>query len=483
MGRPLGATGATVDGPLDPTLPIVVLLHGMGGTNLDMTAPLTSAFGSVAFDRTVPPPGWTDRGFAVFPPPLPVTGAFLDPLATSLTSWRDALLAAGFSTITYSQAGPLIANDVTQLAAIAAAMNADPAIAPLRVAFVAHSRGGLVARAFLRAAAVTPTLSGFLGRTRMLITLHSPHLGSGVASLAVTVDGLLASIQGAMGTLGTPAPFLTTLRALVLNPARAELAIGAPTAVIAPGEPVPGIVYHTFGGISTVFSRLWARAYTPDSYFPLPVPWPFFHWATSSLFIGAPLDAASLAPLVGALAPVPGVVALATATATLVATTPELAPGAGDVLVSDARARLPFAATHTTNALNHLEALYDPRLQGQVVALLAGLRTAPPPPPAPPQAIVRITPYPARAGTASHTITAKDAATGASIAGTVTVRSSTGAVALTVPVGQSFAFSFTPRRTRLRDPDGTWEWELTYPSATAALAPPYGTVAVDLGLP
>jgi hypothetical protein len=364
-------------------------------------------------------------------------------------------------------------------------MNADPALAPLRVAFVAHSRGGLVARAFLRAATTNPAMSGFLARTRMLITLHSPHLGSGVATLAVTVDGLLASIQSSLAVLGTPAPFVAGLRTLVLNPSRAELAIGAPTAVIAPGEPVPGIAYHTFGGVSTVFSRLWARAFTPDSYFPLPVPWPFFHWATSSLFIGAPLDAASLAPLVGVLAPVPGVVALATATATLVATTPELAPGAGDILVSDARARLPFAASHTTNPLNHLEALYDPGLHSQVVTLLSSLRiaTPPPPPPVTSTAVVRITPYPARAGSMSHTVTAKDATTGASIAGTVTVRTAAGAVGLTVPVGQPFTYSFAPRRTRVRAQDGIWEWELTFPWATASLAAPYGTVGVDLGLP
>ncbi|MEZ0448563.1 hypothetical protein [Cellulomonas sp. ICMP 17802] len=482
MGRALGTTGATVDGPLDPSLPIVVLLHGMGGDVRDMTAPLTSVFGSVAFNRAAPPPGWTSLSFAAYPPPLPIIGAFLDPPATSLTSWRDALLAAGFSTITYSQSGPLIANDVTQLVGIARAMSADPQIAPLRVAFVAHSRGGLVARSFLLAAAADATLTGFLGRTRMLVSLHSPHLGSGVASLAVTVDGLLATVQTSLTTLGAPPTFLTPLRSLVLNGARAELAIGAPTAAIAPGEPVPGIRYHTFGGVSTVFSRLWAKAFTPESYVPLPVPWPFFHWATSSLPIGAPLDAVSLLPLVGVLAPVPGVVALATALTTLVATTPELAPGSGDVLVSDARSRLPFATTHTTNALNHLEALYDLGLQAQVVTLLSSLRVAPPPP-VTPTAIVRIAPYPARAGSTPHTVTAKDATTGASIAGTVTVRTASGAVGLTVPVGQQFTYSFAPRRTRVLADDGRWDWELSYPSATAALAAPYGTVAVDLGLP
>ena len=72
-------------------------------------------------------------------------------------------------------------------------------------------------------------------------------------------------------------------------------------ASIAPGEPVPGVTYHTFGGTSTVFSRLWATMYTPDSYLPWPVPWPFFHWGVVPVPVGAPLDAVSFGPLALAL--------------------------------------------------------------------------------------------------------------------------------------------------------------------------------------
>ena len=35
-------------------------------------------------------------------------------------------------------------------------------------------------------------------------------------------------------------------------------------------------------------------------------------------------------------------------------------------------ARLPFAAGHTVNRLTHIEALWEPRLHAQVVALLRG---------------------------------------------------------------------------------------------------------------
>ncbi|MDK2744329.1 MAG: hypothetical protein NDI90_15585 [Nitrospira sp. BO4] len=86
------------------------------------------------------------------------------------------------------------------------------------------------------------------------------------------------------------------------------------------------------------------------------------------------MNIASFLPAVLA-APVPFVTEIMTVLAALAATTPDLAPGQGDILVSDARARLPFSASHTSNFLNHLEALSDPTLQAQVVAILLRLRS------------------------------------------------------------------------------------------------------------
>src|SRR3954447_14934962 len=135
-------SGALVEGPLDPTLPLVVLLHGLGGPATDMTAPMAGRPG-IWFDHSGGPPLYVDRGFAPYPPLLPASDFFMDAPRTSLTSWRQALLAAGFSTVTYTQVGPLIANDVAQLTTIATEINANPELSGLRVAMVAHSRGGL----------------------------------------------------------------------------------------------------------------------------------------------------------------------------------------------------------------------------------------------------------------------------------------------------------------------------------------------------
>jgi hypothetical protein len=480
-----GFTMVSVDGPLDSSLPLVVLLHGLGGSSQDMTDPL-AAYGSVAFDRTATFPLYEDAGFSLTPPILPVNGFFLDPPVAALTSWRTALLRAGFSTVSYTQSGPTIAPNVTQLTTLALGpLSSPPAnlnlekLAEMRIAFIGHSRGGLVARAFLVAASRTPTLAPFLRRVTSLVTLHSPQVGSGLANLAVTVDGLLARVMALLAGMGLPSPgFLTMLRARTGSPAVAELVLGSPTlAGITAGEPVAGVAYHTFGGTSTAFARLWAKVFTPDSTVPLPVPFPLFHRGTTPVLVGAPLDAVSFAPTI--VVPVPAVTELATTLGLLAATTPELAHGTGDGFVTDARAHLLFSATRTTNALNHLEALSDPTLQAQVVAILARLRT----PGVSGQAVARISPFPVSRRLASYTVTAADAVSGQALTdGIVTVRDTFGGVALTTGLGSAFSFAFIPRRTISIAPDGERDVEFINPTVTVRLPIPYGDVDVDLGL-
>jgi hypothetical protein len=479
-----GFTNAQVEGPLDPTLPLVVLLHGLSGTSLDMTDPATGRPGT-AFNTVATFPPFVDRGFNVLPPVIPVNGLFLDPPATGLTSWQQALNGAGFSTVVYSQAGPLIANDVAQLTALAAGpLTTDPDLSGLRIVFVAHSRGGLVARAFLSTAATNPALAGFLARVTSVVTLHSPQFGSGVATLGASIDALLARAQTALAVLGIPPPgFLAMLRSMVLSPAIGELVIGTPTAGVFAREPLPGISYHTFGGTSTRFSRLWADFYTPDSFVPFPVPFPLFHWRSSPLVVGIPLDATTFIPAAVLLGPIPPFTELTTVVAALVASTPELAPGSGDVLVTDASSRLPFSTSHTTNFLNHAEALWDPTLQRQVIAILDRLRPpAGPGPAASGQARASIDPFPASTTSAPHTVTAVDAITGAPIpTGSVTVRDTFGSVVLQAALGTPFTFAFRGRRTVTIGPDGERDVEILFPTVDANLPPPYGSVVVSIG--
>ena len=475
----------------DPSLPIVVLLHGMGGTATDMTAP-GLAYPGLSFNRRVSFPLYKDEGVNLGPPILPAARFFLDPVnpASALTSWNAALKAAGFTTITYTQNGPLIANDVAQLNLLATQVLttgtfAGVALSGLRVAIVAHSRGGLVARSFLTGAG-----AGFLARFTSLITLHSPHTGSGVATIAATVAGFLTTAATAFTGAGQPAAaaFVTALSGMVLNPSRAELIPGNATlAAIAAAEPVAGVTYHTFGGISTDFARLWADIYTPDSTIPwfIPfVPFPLFHWGSTPVVVGVPLNIASFVPAVLA-APTPLVVTLMSVATSLAAAAPDIAPGFGDLLVADARARLPFSATHTTNFLNHLEALSDPTLQAQVVAILLRLKT----PVSVGTARATLSPFPATPGVMKqYRVTAVDSVTAAAITqGTVQIFDN-GQMVATAQLGANFNFKFTAHKVTLctfdpethqRDCERVDVW----PTVRVVIGPPYGNVQVDTGLP
>jgi hypothetical protein len=488
-----GVTSVTItgdnNGALDPTVPLVVLLHGMGAGEEDLTAPLTFRAG-VAFNQAVAYPPYRDEGIRPSPPPLPVARLYTDPPLTTVTSWRTALNAAGFPTASYTQNGGTIGVSAAQLALFASGpLSTNPALSGQRIAFVGHSRGGVIARSFLVGAAANPALATFLGRVTALITLHSPHAGSGLASTAVAVDGLAARLQGLIAFMGLPPMgLLTMLRSFTASPNLPELMPGsAVLATIAAGEPVPGIAYHTFGGTSTRGIRVLGDVYTPDSTFPWFVPFvpiPFFHWGSTPVQIGAPLDVASFAPAALLIPPTPVLTDLLAALGALAATTPELQQGFGDVLVSDARAHLPFSATRTTNPLNHAEALWDPTLQSQVIAILSRLRTSP----VSGRATTRISPYPVSLTPATHTVTATDAVTGAQLTGTVVVYDTYGGTVARVPLGPpplppaSFTYGFSSRRVWAIDPRTHRPTsEVVWPSVQVELSPAYGVVDVDIG--
>jgi hypothetical protein len=153
------------------------------------------------------------------------------------------------------------------------------------------------------------------------------------------------------------------------------------------------------------------------------------------------------------------------------------------VLVADARARLPFSASHTTNPLNHAEALWDPTLQAQVVAILSLLRTTATTVTPRLQAIARISPYPTRVTPTAHTVTAKDQVTGVPItSGTVTVHDTFGRIALQGTIGVPFTFAFRGQPAHGgAGPLGHSDFEVLFPTVDAELPDPYGKVPVDTG--
>lgn len=289
--RPLllpDGTVAQLDGPLEPGVPVVILLHGFAGDSISMT-------------RSRP----------------------------ERRSLRDALLTAGFSTLSYRQLAPLgtLEPNVIQLLDLATGPLRGHRLRRLPLVLLAHSRGGLLARSFIDRAVDRPELAGVLDRIEQVITLHSPHQGSGLAGLTVRMDATARRLQLLVHALGLRPSALASLCALAASPAVAELAPGSPLLRTLDHRSPGGITWHTFGGISADLAGI--------------------------------AGTRGMGELLGVLN-------------RLARLSPALRDGEGDLVVADACARLPYASSHTVNRLTHLESLASAALHDQVVDLLGG---------------------------------------------------------------------------------------------------------------
>ena len=324
--------------PGDPGKPLVVLLHGNGGSEHDLSAPATAPGFNHDYRQSFPPP--QDVGWHAYPG-IGIWSFELDGLKDVL-SWETALNQRGYRTVTYSQVDPrgLLARPVVQLGGLVNDLLAR--FPDTSLAFLAHSRGGLLVRKYLKDHA-EPALEG---RVTNVITLHSPHQGSDLANLALAVNTTIAQWRAHFGPAVDSA--LGWLVDEVSAPSYQELSVGGSflTDLARDEAPFPGARYHTFGGTSPLFTRLLWWVFTADSLVPY-WRWPPFHWTIAKDEV--PLNS----PLLDAF---PNLA-------------PEVTEGAGDGLVANARARLP-STPHTTLALNHAEALWDHGLQERVLPLL-----------------------------------------------------------------------------------------------------------------
>jgi hypothetical protein len=257
-----------------------------------------------------------------------------------VVSWRELLTRYQYRTAVYSQVQPtgFLAEPTRELAIVMQTLYGH--WPQSRYVLLGQSRGGLLARNFLKE---SPRLAGPIAK---VITLHTPHTGSSLATIASTVRGWIDELERVIGDLAMT--LLGWLYDLARSDAYQEMAIGSPfLGELAAAEPPPKhIAFYTFGGVSVRLSRLLLWAYTLESSIPQ---WhwpPYEHTRTMAELPG-------LSPVADSL---PNVI-------------DELSEGRGDLLTADARTRLPFA-THQTNRINHAETLWHPRLQAQVLRLL-----------------------------------------------------------------------------------------------------------------
>ncbi len=322
----------------DASKPVILFLHGTGGNASDMSDP--TANWSFNYNFTSPLPADRDEGWSLYPG-VGVWSFTLDP-KKKVTNWADVLQGQQFRTATYSQVQStgLLQAPVAELQMVFQALS--EALPDAQFVLLAHSRGGLLARKFLKD---NPTVAA---RIPFLITLHAPHEGSHLANVADTLNSTITTLTQTFGSIVTTA--LGWLEVMVNEPAFQELAVGGPflTDLETNEVALPGVQYFSFGGVSVELTRVVSWVYDLGSAIPQ-WHWPPFHHIITAI------ETPGISPVANHVPPI----------------TPEITEGQGDLLTEDSNCRFSFkGAVHQSNSINHAEALWDPNLQAQVLQIL-----------------------------------------------------------------------------------------------------------------
>ncbi len=363
-------------------LPLVILLHGLGGDRDDWMNPIQERnwpYDSSQVPATRPLPGRPSQPLSKL---LGLKLAdFLSPQLTPNSngvdgsddrSWWHALAGAGFPVLTYSQMSGLLLpcsqGPVAEFAGLMEALQQDmqenQALATHPVVLVGHSRGGLIARAYLGDAQVKSDVSARFPRVAGLITLSSPHAGSRVALLDDRIIAALERVQEWVPQL----PY--DLADRFLNAVKARVAaFGSPEVdEIQPGsalyralegqDPVAaGMRCISVGGTSPRFLRVYRWKVALEALvFTMGPAGMQLSWQAK------PVEAKLISPILdgGWLR-------------TLGVKLHEITRGLGDGLTTDASCRLPTSfqeEEHLSFAVNHGEELWSAELQRAIIARL-----------------------------------------------------------------------------------------------------------------
>jgi pimeloyl-ACP methyl ester carboxylesterase len=276
-----------------------------------------------------------------------------DKAATNRKNWWDFLVKQGFTVATWSQPLPLFAGAYASAETAYAEFLRRTGTLP--VALIGHSRGGLLVRKLLLE-------KGAQGRVKWVVTMGTPHHGTNWGKLVHQVRTETNKLLHPSTHFPHPkfrghflAAIKSSLGKFVDSHAGPEYEEQRPDSPLikdlnARDKKLDGVSYYTFGGSSTRFMRFYVWEYTKASVVP--------HKRGKNVTYrrrAEPKEISLVSPMWDKL-PNPEHY-------------DEMSPGKGDVIVSDASARLPWSK-HKTVSLNHAEMLFNEALQREVAALL-----------------------------------------------------------------------------------------------------------------
>jgi alpha-beta hydrolase superfamily lysophospholipase len=347
--------------------PAVLLIHGLAASRGHWTSPADTWSIKNGHYKHWKSPRKQD-GHSTFPKvPGGVRSVVLsavDKHADEEGSFWNSLVAQGFTVATWNQIPCMDTSDTPSQKCLdsdvfdAAYPSAKEALAYLAtqttedIALVAHSRGGLIARKLLKEKdADLPAIT----RVKWVITLHTPHHGSSMASKGNAFQKAISDPSDAI-ELGWVPKALRDAAKKLLPDAGKKLGKTVDVLVVLTGlagakeldangklykdleageKKRPGLKFFTFGGTSPRLAKVWARVYSEGGR----------NWKTEPREL---LD-------------FPG---------DMKVPFDEVKKG-GDLLVTDASSKLAsLEDQHFTNALNHAEVLWNKKVQKKVAALL-----------------------------------------------------------------------------------------------------------------
>lgn len=368
--------------------PVVILLHGLGGDRKDWIDPFQDrnwpydhrrdheeqdlgAHGRPPIARL---PGIDTRYF--FSPRFASNGDGVD--GSDSRSWWNALIRAGFPVITYSEVSGLlvpfsqgpVAEFKRFMEALQRDVLVDPDYSDRPVVILAHSRGGLIARAYLghrevKADYQAPAEARRFPKISGLITLSTPHRGSQMALLDDRIIDFLNKVQKVVPDLPNDVGdrLIETLKSKV------DAYVGVYGDELEPQSPlylalqaqepiVPGVRCISVGGTSSRFLRVYLWTFTPDSLLPR-------RGASGKLefrWKAKPIEAKGASPFPDGLP-----------LKILGLELDEITPGRGDGLTANSRCHFPEtfqSEEHLQVPLSHAEELWDPGLQVEIIRRL-----------------------------------------------------------------------------------------------------------------